>query len=315
MSGSLNTPTAVVQELAGSLRPLLKVGLPIAPDCVSDALLELNGVTARSSDPHDRLCRVKVLDGLVRWQLAKFDNPELAEAARILFGLVPGAAGTTQTVRRQQAARVTGYELHHFRKRIEPKIVDLLAWQLHRDSQEHVPRSRAVAPQLVFSGADRRLLPADVFAWEAAEHGEAVSRLWSAVYALRADLFAIERLVSMESPQSDVTSACDSALWRAAVLLSTARQYHDAYGGRLLHSDTELAPGQLIRLAGWTPRLGMPEIDLIVDIVGNPEAGRPAFMERLLAAPAGGELIAGWRSDLSAGPGFGEAQAPRRSLP
>lgn len=104
------------------------------------------GVFARAVDPDDRLHRIKALDGLLRSQLAHFQDDTQSEAARVLFGLAPGARGTSLTQRRSRAA----VELHcneaHFRKRIEPKIVRQLAWQLHQDTQTYVPRARDVPP-------------------------------------------------------------------------------------------------------------------------------------------------------------------------
>jgi len=54
--------------------------------------------------------------------------------------------GGSLTQRRRLAADESGYEFDHFRKRIEPKMVEQLAWQLHQDSLQYVERDRGPEP-------------------------------------------------------------------------------------------------------------------------------------------------------------------------
>ncbi|MGH4013656.1 MAG: hypothetical protein ACRDSL_06925 [Pseudonocardiaceae bacterium] len=49
------------------------------------------------------------------------------------------------TVRRELAAAEAGHEVHHFRKRVEPKLVAQIAWELLADA-DRFTRSPAIAP-------------------------------------------------------------------------------------------------------------------------------------------------------------------------
>jgi hypothetical protein len=75
------------------------------------------------------------------------------EAAEGLFVVARG--GQTLTERRRYAAAALDYELHHFRKRIEPKLVEEIAWQLHQDSLQYVSLDPPFSPRRVRS-ADLR---------------------------------------------------------------------------------------------------------------------------------------------------------------
>jgi hypothetical protein len=239
--------------LASRVRGVLRAGLPVSDTAEIDDLLELRGVTARAVEPASRASRVRALDGLLRWQLARFEHPRLAEAARVLFGAARGAGGLTLTERRAKAAAAAGYEVHHFRKRVEPEICDRLAAMLSADADDFA--GGTAAPRL---GRARRpmRLAADVFAWEAAEHEQLLSMLWSQVYALRADLLATARAASMDGPDHDETCrSARTALWRLALLHRQAAAYRDAYGPRLLGADPTAAPEDLAELAGWHPPL------------------------------------------------------------
>ncbi|MGH8901683.1 MAG: hypothetical protein ACRDYA_08350 [Egibacteraceae bacterium] len=90
----------------------------------------------------------------------------------------------------------------------------------------------------------------DPFAWEITEHEETLFRLWSAVYALRAELLAVDRLVSMDARIDKVTSAAETALWRAGLLMVEAARYTAAYGQALLGADTQFRAEDLVGLAG-----------------------------------------------------------------
>ncbi len=183
-----------VEVLAKALRPILASGLPVGPDYEDEVVLALRGVVARSIDPSDRLSRVKALDLLIKSLLVHYPDDELGEAARVIFGLASGSRGKNLTARRAQAASETNYEADHFRKHVERKILTMLAWQLHQDSQNYIPRSRATPPPLESSGDTPVITQGDISSKEAAEHEELLSRLWAHVYALRAEILRVERL-------------------------------------------------------------------------------------------------------------------------
>ncbi|MEY9911817.1 hypothetical protein ABIA35_008074 [Catenulispora sp. MAP12-49] len=234
------------------LRGLLRTGLPLSEySSVDPILLDLRGVVARAAWPDDPASRLRALDSLLRWQLARFSHHRLAVPARLLFGAAPDARGLTLTERRAKAAASADYEVHHFRKRIEPEICDQLAEMLNADSEDL--RSRAIPPTL---GQARRplRLPADVFAWEAAEHEQALSLLWSGIYALRAALLAAAVATGTGGPDSEqAADAARTALWRLAQTLRAAATYVAAYGPSVLGADPPTEPGELALLAGWYP--------------------------------------------------------------
>jgi hypothetical protein len=235
------------------VRALLRTGLPPADGEAINDLLGLGAVTARAVDPGDRASRLRALDGYLRWVLAGFDQPRLGEPARLLFGAAPETAGLTLTERRTSAAAAADYEVHHFRKRIEPRICERLAVLLAADSAEAT--ARAVPPRLSRTTRPLRL-PADVFAWEAAEHEQALTELWSGVFALRGALLAVARQTSMNGADHPETrTAAERALYRRARLAATADAYRTAYGPQLLGADPDTDPGELAALAGWHPDL------------------------------------------------------------
>ncbi|MEU8138204.1 hypothetical protein [Streptodolium elevatio] len=295
--GTTRPTTGSEDGLAAEVRALLRAGLPVRLGACGPGLLGLRGVKARTLHPADPSHRARALDGLLREQLDRLENTELAVAARLLFGAEAATSGATLTARRQAAADASGYEVHHFRKRIEPKLVDLVAWQLRRDSDTFAAR-HATAPEL--RAASRPLvLPADVFAWEAAEHQHALARLWGAVYLLRAELLTVARLVSMDAPEAETNAAATAALWRHALVLAAAAEYRAAYGAALLDTDdTSLGPDQIAAYAGWTPPLD-PATELLLIQLADPAAGLADFTTRLEAAPGGPDIAAAWQHALS----------------
>lgn len=282
--------------LAGELRQLVRAGLPVRVNTCGPVLLRLRGVRARSLRPEEPASRARALDRLLREQLDGFENAELAPAARLLFGAVAETSGATLTARRQAAAAVCGYEVHHFRKRIEPKILELVAWHLRRDSEQFAVR-QVSAPELQ-AAAGPLVLPADVFAWEAAEHQHALAALWGLAYLLRAELLAVARLASMDAPDQELSGAAATALWRYAQLLAAAARYRAAYGDALLHADPGLGPQEIVASAGWAPPLTAAQ-ELLLASLGSPESGFAGFTARLDAAAGGAALAVTWQRTLT----------------
>lgn len=248
-----------VEELAVALRAVARTGLPVDPDLDDMRLLGLRGVVARSVDRDARLSRVKALDGLLKKLLVYYPDDVLSEAARVLFGVTPGTRGTTLTERREQAARETGYEADHFRKRIEPKILRQLAWQLHQDSQNYVPRGRETPPPLEASGDTPTVTLGDVSAKDKSEHEEALSRLWSHVYGLRAEILRVERLKAWPYDETEpllstrmLGEALDARDAEVAAVKAQIQAYIDRYGESISHGEGEFSASALLRLAGWT---------------------------------------------------------------
>ncbi|MFJ6214176.1 hypothetical protein ACIQGZ_12700 [Streptomyces sp. NPDC092296] len=284
------------REVAGlteELRVVARKGLPLEVGIKVPRLTALASVAARAGDGAGPGARAEALDWVLRRVLARLEPESLRDAAKALFGLPPAPAGANLTDRRAAAAQLAGKEAHHFRKRIEPQILAALAHALERDAA--VQAKPWASPPPVRPGQRRRLLPSDVFAWEAVEHEEALTRLWAAVYALRAELLAVERQVSM-GDAGESTAAADTALWRYGQLQAEARRYRSAYGGALL-PDGEAAPHDLVALAGWTPRLSPIETALLAD--ASTAGTTQLFMLSIHAATGGSELLTTWRTALT----------------
>jgi hypothetical protein len=247
-----------VEHIAKALRPIVNTGLPVQPSFADETILGLRGVVARSVDPSDRLNRVKALDDLLARLLVHYPDDQLGPAARILFGLAPGMRGQNLTNRRLVAAGVIDREAEHFRKRIEPEIVSAVAWQLHKDSQNYIPRDRATPPPLEASGDTPIIRVGDVSSKEAAEYEELLSRLWAHVYALRAEILRVERLRHWPHDPTDpalseqklirATERREKEVENVKVLV---RAYLDRYGQRIKHGDAEFTADSILRLAGW----------------------------------------------------------------
>jgi hypothetical protein len=235
-------------EVVAAVGRLLRRGLPVTPATADAALLDLRGIVARAADPADEASRTAALDGTLRGLLARFPDTRYASAARALFGLPPAEPGQNLTVRRNVAARQAGHESHHFRKRVEPKLIEKIAWELLADA-ERFTRSAMIAPRLA-PATGRQPVQADPFAWEVAEHEEQFSRLWSAIYAARAELLAIERLISLEADRLDILRTAVTAAWRWAAARAEAISYTTAFA-----PDREFSADELVALAGWTPAL------------------------------------------------------------
>lgn len=248
--------------LAKALKPVLADGLPLHPGAVDDVLLALRGVVARSINPGDRMNRIRALDELLKRLLVFYPDDKLGDAARILFGIAPGTRGLNLTDRREQAAHNAGYEAGHFRKYIEKKILERLALLLNADSQNYIPRGQ-VPLSLEASGDTPTIAVGDISSQEKAEHEEMLSRLWAAVYELRADILRAERLKTWpHDPTEPSTSAAklaealrgrDLQVQRVKVLI---RAHLDTFGSRIAHGQGEYRVESLLRLAGWIEREG-----------------------------------------------------------
>jgi hypothetical protein len=270
-------------EVADGLARVVRRGLPVSPASVDPVLLELRGVSARAIDPLDVASRTAALDGILRGLLARFPDARYAPAARALFGLAPAEPGTNLTARRAAAAAAAGHEVHHFRKRVEPRLLDELAGALIADA-DRFTRAQLAAPRLA-PASGRELVGADPFAWEVAEQEEALTRVWSAIYALRAELLAVERLISLDFDDQQAKAHAVTAAWRWAQASIVARSYTVAFGpdpgtgaGEGLSSDH--AADELLALAGWTPELTAAQQRCLRDAAAG-EATRAEFIAAL----------------------------------
>ncbi|OLF05846.1 hypothetical protein BLA60_34235 [Actinophytocola xinjiangensis] len=259
--------------MVSAVAQLLRQGLPVTSATAPPVLLDLRGVVARAVDPADTASRTAALNGTLRGLLARFPDARLAPAARALFGLLPAGPGLNLTARRDVAAEQVGHEVHHFRKRVEPRLVEKIAWELLADA-DRFTRTPMIAPRLA-PVTVRQPVPADPFAWEVTEHEEQLTRLWSALYAARAELLAVERLVSLRANRIDLIHAAVTAAWRWALARAEAIDYTTAY-----RAEAGTSVDVLIALTGWTPRLAEAQASRLTEAaVGG--ASREQFVHAL----------------------------------
>jgi hypothetical protein len=233
--------------LIDAVYAVLRKGLPIRPSHAPDELLELAGVIARSVKPEDRLARVDALDRLARQELRRLGLVALRRPAALLFG-ASGSGNLTE--RRRAASEAADKNFDHFRKRIEPKIVEQLAWQLHRDSLQYVQRREDGAP-FAASGDTPVISETHIESADVAEREALLSDVWSEVYGLRAELIRRESAAA-DGHQTAYEDAAAGGLWRLARLLTSLDSYLDRYGMEILHGSAAYNAESLIRLAGWT---------------------------------------------------------------
>ncbi|MFW5415929.1 hypothetical protein J0910_04810 [Nocardiopsis sp. CNT-189] len=265
---------------------LLRKGLPVPPGTDPD-LLSLRAVLVRAADPADAASRTAALNTVLRGLLARFDDARYAESARALFGLPPGEPGTTLTRRREAAAKACGHDVDHFRKRVEPKLVERLAWMLWQDS-EQFRAMPAAAPRLTRASKDMPSLPADVFAWELAEHETQLSRVWASIYALRAELLTLGRMAAMGAGRQEIIRQSVTAAWRYGVLRADVGDYFDAYPSGGFGALADASADDLVALAGWTPPLGADDIDKLTR-AGRDRRDRDGFVAAMRAEVALGD--------------------------
>lgn len=256
------------------MRRLLRRGLPVIPSSASTVLLDLRGVVARAVDPADVTSRATALDGTLRGLLARFPDDRYASAARALFGLPPAAPGQNLTVRRAAAAAEAGHEVHHFRKRVEPKLIEKVTWELLADA-DRFTRSPLIAPRLAPAPARQPVQP-DPFAWEVTEHEEHLCRLWSAIYAARAELLTVERLISLHADRTDILRTAVTAAWRWASARAEAISYTTGFAPPQL----EASVSELVAVAGWAPPLTEAQASRLTEAAAG-AADREQFVAAL----------------------------------
>lgn len=276
-AGESDSQTVAV-ALVLAVKSVLRKGLPLRPTSAPQVLLALDGVTALSVRPQDPLARLDALDRLLRRELRRLELVELRRSAAVLFGLVGSG---TLTERRRRAAEAAEYESDHFRKRVEPKIVEQLAWQLYRDSLQYVQRPEDGGP--FAASGDTPVIDEDDLANAVdATREELVSRIWSDVYGLRAELIAREASRGDSERQAEFEEAAVGALWYLARLLTRLDRFMERYGTEILHGSASFGAEGLVRLAGWTGDVTAEQArDLRFRIARVGEWDRGAFVAAL----------------------------------
>jgi hypothetical protein len=174
---------------------------------------------------------------------------ELRPGATVLFGI--GKRSGTLTERRALAADRLGFSTDHFRKRIEPRILQQVAWQLHQDSLQYVHRADDGTP-FAASGDTPTIQPDHIEHGPTAEREALTSDVWARVYALRAALIRREMTAGDPDRQQEYERHADAAKLRLGELLVILDEFLKTYGDEIFHGAAPYSAEGLIRLAGWT---------------------------------------------------------------
>jgi hypothetical protein len=109
-----------------------------------------------------------------------------------------------------------------------------------------------------------------------------LSRIWSEVYGLRAELIAREATRDDPERKAEFAEAHANSLWYLARLLGRLDSYLEKYGRTILHGAAEYDAQALIRLAGWSGELTKEDArDLRFALARAGEWNREEFLEQL----------------------------------
>jgi hypothetical protein len=137
----------VLKVLAKELQQhVLRTGLPVRVPKTRSVIFELHCVTAHAIS-NDLLDRATALDGLIRRILGhRLGYGPDGATALVLFGLAKGTTGMTLTRRRERCAELRHVHLDHWRKHLEPKLLEAVAYELHLLDRHYEPRLPEAVP-------------------------------------------------------------------------------------------------------------------------------------------------------------------------
>ena len=244
-------PELTLKGLETALANVVRAGLPVRAQDVQPPLLQHRGVIARAVVPDDFFSLLAACNDVLKRLLRRWHREAERAALLALFGIEKGYRGATLTRRRERAAEHLSYDATHFRKEVEPKLVTAVTQAFYQDHLKYSPRTRYAPPPIEASGDTPTIGPGDYN-----EQEELVSRIWSEVYGLRAEILLAGRLKRDPEAGVQLEDARGQVLIRTGRMLSLIEQYKQTYGDRILAGGTEWDVEGLIRLAGW--RGGVP---------------------------------------------------------
>ena len=188
-----------VEDIAAELRGLVRKGLPATLRTSGKVLPYLRNVAARAARPNDLWSSVEAITTMMEDVVGRLEGEKYGQAARILFGLEDGTRGLTLTARRERTAAELGYDVDHFRKRVEPRVLEAVAEAVYMDLIRYTRRRpmrmdafQAFRPKVVVDEQDLT------------EEDDLVSRIWQHVYELRALRIREHRLDGDETREAAV---------------------------------------------------------------------------------------------------------------
>lgn len=236
-----------VAALAAELATVVRKGLPVTERTAHNILPNLRSVYARSIQPALLSSRIDALNELIPRLVDRIEDVSVAQAARCLLGVAPGTRRTSLIARQRQAADELGYNVDHFRQRVQADVVRALAEVLERDLRRYASRVKRASESLEPTGDSPSLTDDDLTHEE-----ELVSRIWQHVYGLRAELIAHLRLLDQHGYEGQAEDHRQAAMREREELQTVIREYTETYGEKLIrHGEAEFAVEGLERLIGW----------------------------------------------------------------
>jgi hypothetical protein len=253
----LSSPPEV---LAPAIRQLIAKGLPITEATADMVLPNQRCIYALAQHPDELASRVTTTNRLLGDLLNELGPSARGTAARTLFGLGRPLRGTNLTHRRGVAAGIMERHEDHFRKHIEPKLIQELAFAIHQQNLRYTPKSAKARPAI----GSHEDTPAPLSDESLTEQEELLCRVWSAVYGYRAEMVAVQRRLNEaregeRPPDADLQEHLDSATWQLARLLTFVSAYLEHYGETILLGEVPFSVEGLVQLAGWSGGLGTDE--------------------------------------------------------
>ncbi|WP_280483904.1 hypothetical protein [Nocardia farcinica] len=240
----------------------------------------------------DLLDRRAALDGILRRILAHSfgDSPD-GDTAAVLFGFAVGTKGTTLTQRRERCAELRGVGIDHWRKHLEPKVLEAVASELHLLNRHYEPR-------LAETVAHRPSLDDPDYTREGLLRHELESHILKHMYGYRAELAGMYVAVRFDANR-DQDEHSDLALWEFTQLTLGMSRYVDEYGEKLMFLGTEDSIQAMLRIAGWHPPFTKREANWLgLAFIKAPEPTIGSFLDTLRSTELGRNLHAKWKEHL-----------------
>jgi hypothetical protein len=221
-----------LNDLATELRKIVRKGLPLSEQAAGDVLPNLRSVIARAIHPEDHVSRVDSLNTLLTRLIHDLREDRLGEPARIIFGLASATGRTTLTSRRQAAATHLDYDPDHFRKRVEPQVIQAVADLLYRDMLRY--KKRVTGGDELTAYATWALTDDDITAEE-----ELSAIIWKFVYGVRAELIGARRQEGQAGYETRVTEHYEMAAKYETALKRAIDNYRHLFGPIIRHRGIE----------------------------------------------------------------------------
>jgi hypothetical protein len=276
------------RKLAGELAALRRSGITTTGLSARPLLLSLSVVAAKAAST-DQADLAVAAEGVIREAAARVDAGTSGPAGTVL-GLAPGTRGSLLKRRRTIAAEQLPVNIEHFRKEIEPALIQAVADEVYAiDSAWRLRQSHRTAGER--SATDTRV----GINW--LERHQAYRRVWTPVAALRDDLIVLLELLRSEAEWPDIADRVMNQLWRYAQFLRELDRFVDEMGGLWILADveSEVAAANAIRRIGWHVPFGEADSSwLRLTLRETPGEELDPFIDRLYPIERGKEMMTVW---------------------